>query len=678
MPTSTPRPARAASPRPLLAALLVLLACSSDGGSPVEPGPPDPDPPPPGDPGALLECDRVGYPCGPSGVPGEVLLRSQLLADSAVALLQAGTSADQVREWLAARQGVVSVQGDAHALRFRVAGGMPWWVFDDGIALSGEGGAPDHPLPPPAHRAVAGAAGKAGKRALVLSPFAWQFGVFDEGPGVAAILAATRGYDGGVQHLATASQGAPPIPLSIYTTWGSYEVVHVSTHGATVCDGSGCRATMSVAIDNREMEEVAATWSGPGVTFSVGSETGHRYVNLEADFFLRHYPGGVGNTLVFLSACETLQGSTTDLADAIRGELGVFLGWSAPVASGPAGQAALSFHLRLSEDGVTAGRAYDDLGDQTSSTWIDDQGHAVTAFLRMTTRKAGGDLRVREIAWLENPAGGAPLEGEERIRIRGTLGDGLPDSVPWRVRVDGVDAPAGGFTVRVEVGNVPAPPVTLAGADSTGSEERVLTGVLAMGRDLSPDETVPIRVRVELPDGGISTDTATVGFLDDPGYWVGRAVHVRETDDTSEVIEAEDLRFEYNPDLDRYELASGTLFWSDEGQTFDARGQVCSYALPPTPVTPAPGSAFLQIHSGSDPARYTVYGSYEGLPFSIPTSCPGFQKPMKFHAVWLRSSGVSAEVVSEDGNRINGFLIQDWGFLWEGWAWELERRTGEP
>lgn len=650
--------------------ILVLAGCSSDGGTPLAPDPPDPDST--GNPDARLECDRVGYPCSVAGVSAALLGQTQLLADSAAALMAGGMAPAGVRSWLSERDGVAEVQGDDHALRFRLAGAVPVWVFDDGTAATEGGRGQVGILPPPAHRDVVGGETPE-KRALVLSPFAWQFGVYDEGPGVSTILGNTRGYAGGVEYRQVATQTGPPLPLDAYRGWANYDVVHVSTHGATICDEHGCRATMSVAIDNRDFEEVAATWHGTGVTFSVGSTSGNRYVNLEADFFLEHYTEGMGNTLVYLSACETLQGSTTDLADAIRGNEGVFLGWSAPVASAHARNAALAFYARLSEAGVTAGTAYDDLGDLKSGQWVNGQGHTVTAFLRITTRQAGGDLRLRDIPWLEHPDGGGPMEDGAHVAIHGTLGDGRADSLPYRIRVDGVDAPPASFAVRVQVDGVGAPARTLTEAEADGEMSWILTGVAPMGRDLVEDETLTMRVTIELPDGGTSSSSVDVIPLDDPGYWVGRAAHRRATEDTNEIIEAINMRFDYNAETGRYELTSGTLMWSARGSTFNAQGQVCTYNLPPTPVPAPPGSAFLQIHPGSSPARYTVYGNYEGEQFSIATSCSNLQLPMKFHAVWMRT-GTGTHVVSDDGNAINGGWAQDWGFLFEAWGWELERR----
>lgn len=87
----------------------------------------------------------------------------------------------------------------------------------------------------------------------------------------------------------------------------------------------------------------------------------------------------------------------------------------------------------------------------------------------------------------------------------------------------------------------------------------------------------------------------------------------------------------------------------------------------------APGSAYIVSNYGTSPARHSVYGDYEGPVFAIPTSCPDVTLLGKFFAAWLYSGG--AHDVSGDGNTINRYYEQDFGFLLESWAWEFERRS---
>lgn len=644
---------------------LALSACGDDG------------PTSPANPNTLLECDRLGYPCSPAGVAIATLQRGDALADSAAVMFANGAPGAQVLAWLAQREGVVEAMADDYAALFRLEGGVPVWVIDDrvrpGDAAAAAAAASKSLAAAASARADVVGDDTGVKRALVLSPFAWQFAPFDGSAAVAAILGGTRGYDGRVQYMEVAAETSPHIPLSVFTTWDVFDVVHVSSHGVTVCDDAGCRAMLSIAIDNRPIEQVSADWNGPGLSFAVGIVSGIRYVVLTADFFRHHYPKGVGNVLVYLDACETLTSGATDLADAIRGEEGVFVGWSAAVQTGPAGAAAVAFYTRLSKAGVTVGTAYDNIGGLKTNLWTDEQGNKVNAQMRVTQRQAGGDLRIRDIVWIEHPAGGGPLDDDARVLIAGTLGDGQPDTVPYRIRIDGADAPAAEFTVHVEIDGVAAVPATLSGAQSAGDLAWVLTGSLAMGRDLANDEVLEVSAWAELPDAGTSNASAIVRVMDDPGYWVGRSIYLRQTEDTFEMVEGVDLRFEYNPDLDRFDLTQGTLMWSEEGSTFNAQGHTCTYEVPPTPVHVAPGSAHIVINYSTSPPRHSVFGSYEGPIFPIPTSCPDLTLPGKFFATWLYSGG--ARNVSEDGNTINGYYEQDFGFLLEGWAWEFERRS---
>lgn len=295
------------------------------------------------------------------------------------------------------------------------------------------------------------------------------------------------------------------------------------------------------------------------MSFAIGPISGNRYVVANADFFRHHYPEGVGNVLVYLDACETLTSGVTDLADAIRGEKGVFVGWSAPVQSGPAGAAAVAFYTRLSEAGVTVATAYADIGDLKTNLWTDEHGNNVDAQMRITQRQAGGDLRIRDIVWIEHPAGGAPLDDDALVLIEGQLGDGQPDSVPYRIRIDGADAHAADFTIHVEIDGVVAVPATLSVAQSAGELAWVLTSSPPWGATSqttrssrsAPGPNCPMQAHRTRARSSASWMIRATG-------WAGRSTFARRKTRLRWPTEF-DLRFEYNPGLDRFDLTQGTL-----------------------------------------------------------------------------------------------------------------------
>jgi hypothetical protein len=638
--------------------------------------------PQPGDPNATLECDRVGFPCTLDSVQREILERSLALADSASGRFASGESGADILAWVRTRQDVVEAQGDTHAVRFRLADGRPVWVLDEQARASSAGrsattspafelrangghGATDRT------QAVVGE-NRDSKRALVLSPFGWEFEGFDESAAVAEVLGETRGYEGGVQFVRNATPESKTVTRAHFAGWDSYDVIHVSSHGKTICQDGDCRAMLTVARDDRPLEQVIADWPGPGVVFGKIGKDGFRYIALEADFFTEHYPTGIADAIVFLNACQTLPQGVTDLANAIRGSRGVFLGWTAPVQSGPGRDAALAFYTHLTETGATVGTSHASLGGLATNTWIDDNGNTVGALLSVTERAAGGDLRIREIVELEHPQGDGGLSDGAVVRMRGRPGDGQADTVPWRIRVDGVDSDAAGFIARVAVDGVAAQPTALSAGQSDGDMVWHLSGTVAMGRDLAEDEALEIVATVDLPDQGTSLAAATVTVTGDPGAWVGDFGYARVFGDDEFVITlgGTGLRFEYEADRNAYVVTGGTVFWTYEGATFNASGQTCTSNHGPVALTLPPGSAYIEIDHSTSPARYWGYGYFEGPEVEIPTSCPDRTLHANFEGPWFRAD-LSPHFLLDDGTRMFGEDVDDIGFMVEHWFWNL-------
>lgn len=654
------------------AAVLVLVAilvpaCGSEGGDPFAPG---------GDPEATLECERQGYPCTLADVQRPVLELSLALADSASRRFAAGVSGAEVLAWIRSQPDVAEALGDRYSVRFRLTDGRPVWVLDEQARASSAGAASDVTATLERSRVVVGE-DRASKRALVLAPFAWQFGASDESPKVAAILSGTRGYEGGVQFVENASQESRDVTLSHFTGWDGYDVVHVSSHGKTLCDETDCHAMVTAGRDNRPLDQILADWPGPGVSIGNIGDDGYRYISLDADFFLSHDKNGVGDAIVFINACQNLPPGVTDLADAIRGERGVFLGWSAPVQAGPSGAAAVAFYTHLSEHGSTVGTAYASLGELASNIWTDDDGNTVPGLLRVTERAAGGDLRIREIVELRHPQGGGSLTDNAPIRVLGLPADGQPDTVPWQLRVEGVDGEPGDFVARVTVGDVAGPPVALTAGESTGDMLWQLSGVVGMGRDLVDGEALLITATVELPDQGTSSTSATVIATLDPGVWVGDAGYGRVfgEGDTEDSFVVRDLRFEFDAGRNAYVLTAGTLSWMTQGATFNTQGQVCTFETAFIDFELPPGSAYLEIDPSTSPARYSGYGYFEGPVVDVPTSCPDVTFKRTVEGPWLRAD-LSAHVLTEDGSQMAGEDFLDYGFLLESWTWLLTLEGG--
>lgn len=356
---------------PLLLAAGLLAACGSDSPTGLNPHPdPDPDP----DLNGTLECEIKGYPCSLSQVPIAVLERGDALGDQALDMLAGGASTSQAANFLQGQSDVAEVESDEFAIWFRVKGGTGIWILREGAFSpdrSSEAALAGRTTPPPQPRPNFDVVnpGSEQKRALVLSPFLWEVPELDDGAPVAAILAATRGYENRVTYLANAAMSDATVNLGSFSGWDAYDVIHLSTHGKRICTPAGCRATLVAGLlenilppGSGTLAEKLHTLAHQGIGYAKGETSGREYLVINADFFRSTYPTGLDHALVFINSCQSFGSQATDLVDAIQGSTSVVLGWSDVVYVVDATAAATAFYESLSDRGYPAEVAHDELG----------------------------------------------------------------------------------------------------------------------------------------------------------------------------------------------------------------------------------------------------------------------------------------------------------------------------
>jgi hypothetical protein len=587
----------------LLSIGLVVAGCSSDGSAEA----PDGEVPATAIP---LECETEGYPCELSEVPVEILERSHELSIEAADMFTAGADATEVDTWLTSHEDVVEVESDEEAVRFRVDGGRGTWVLR--ASAFGDRGAPSASTTGGAVAAAFGGplfhvAGPKSddKRALVLSPMLWDFAPLDEGAAVASLLEATKGYEGRVEFLANAAPEDTTVTVNSFRGWNAFQVVHVGTHGTTVCKEGSCRAVIAATTVRGELPQDEGVLpiggklqSLEGRGLDIGTVVGSRGFDLEeplllvlltADFFRHEYKGGLQDTLVFFNACETLTGGATDLADAIRGTTSVFFGWNETVSSDAAVQVAEALYKDLGEGGYPADIAFDRLEGLRTDAFLPEH-----AQLQLADRADGDGLRIRDVVELLDPAAQL-LDASSVIPITGEAGDGEFDDVPYAVQVDGVTPEvAGDAVLHVSIDGVEGDPQPLTAGSSNDKDQWTLTGSVPIGYDLEEDKVVPFRAWVELPDGGESDDEtpATItGAEPIMGYvWAYEGTNtVGFPDHAPEVATATlTLEFEEGQAFDephpRYVVTGGTVTY----QPISTSGSGCTYNDPGLTFTVTP------------------------------------------------------------------------------------------
>ena len=714
---------------------LGMIGCSGeDSPAAPEPGlPGDSIPSGPGVPGSAFECEREGFPCSIGEVPLEILDRGQALAGLVAEKVVEAAGTESAAAVLRGLDGVASVVADEAGVRFRLEGGRPTWVVHSDKFAPQLPATPAPPKPSPSRVPVGE---PSSKRALVLSPFAWQFGDRDDGGAVSHILEGTRGYAGNVTFKENPDSASSAVSIDDFTGWDEYDVVHVVTHGTYVCEGDDCRGMLAVrrigeVADGRcrgleleecqdvcrglelegcddicsglELEDCTAPCRGLDLTDCAtpcrGLELGEcdarglelvhvpqknptplsklreKYVVVGADFFRERSPEGAGNTIVFINSCRSTSPFGTDLVAAIRSPETTYLGWNETVSSLAAFPAAIELYTRLSEDGTTVSSTYEALGELRTDPYLE------AARLILAPRSAGGDHRVRETVWIEDPEANVPMADGTPLRALGRLDDGVADTLPYRIRVDGVEGPVTDFDLTIEIDGRRVDHPTLAQGVPVNQRTWVLEGKALLTRDLKEGDTVPILAYVALPDLGQTEQILAVEIMAEPvAVWAGTASNVFDSPIFGETIVttmATNLVFRrvadpiWPPGAERYEVASGQLTWSTQGEIIQFFGPNCQYSAGPFTFEVVPGSAYIEIdpNVASGAPRYRLFADFTGDAISIPTTCSGIDHTTRMQSAWMAVFAEDDRRVSPDGNRIQGTRETNLN----RWTWELRR-----
>jgi hypothetical protein len=563
-----------------LLTVLVLAGCGGDSPTPTDvggnlPDAPDPlDPSDEADPSSPFECERVGFPCSWADVDPAAAEASVELGRELLEMLDGGQTVAQALAFLEGRSDVVHAVGSEVAIRFRLEGGRPTWVLGPGaIRVDHDGASASAAMAlsvashrsPSVHstpaRVVVGDEPKA-KRALVISPYQWDFGASDEGAHLAEVLAGVRGYEDGVQYRGNAVQGATDVTWEDFQGWDHFDVVHVSTHGVQICEDAAECYTVLLVGDVAADETTSSSVSDLDLVIWEVDDQGFRSLGVSTDFLRRAYPGGLSDTIVFFNACQTALGE--DLEMALAGPGSAVLGWTESVFSNTGYAAALAFYDNLNRVGYGATVAYEELGELAVDSVEAGEGLAILSIY------PGDDSgpRLREIVYPRNPSNGQDLPTTEPYPIIGTFDDGVPDRIPFDIKIDGVQADPSDFVVHVQINGFSADPIPLSegqAIDGEANEWRV-QGEVLVPFDARPGEEIEVRARVTLPEGGGSEwyENATLGELSICQFTVtvgGSSAYVAQPGDVAEYFayETGDADHPYAVAYVNFETQSGRM-----------------------------------------------------------------------------------------------------------------------
>jgi hypothetical protein len=408
----------------------------------------------------VLDCDQAGIPCSFADVPLAIIERSLVLSEQVADQLDEGASAEDVAAFLSSQDDMADVTADGPVISFRLDGGRPMIVdfADDQEFLPIEtesalfAPAPTFELP----EVVAGEGPQ--KHALVLSPFRYEPHFGDSGEQVAAFLSTIRGYAGNVTYFATIDELDPQVTVDTLTQLDDYDVVHIDTHGGTICKKKelGGLAARAKSKDKDKCENGITDFlvqrfhgtaddllslAHPGVIHYRGRL--YQSIAVTADFFRHYYPQGLTNTLFILGSCNTFR---PDMAEAIAGNRGVYMSWDGYTDYGLVKNSSLAL-LDYLKDGLTVGEAHERLPEFSSG----NPDAAGSRFV-YTQRYFGGDVRIRDLITVRDNLTGEVVTDTSGIEVVGIPGDGENDHLDLEFTVDGITPDSlGGFFVNLMI-----------------------------------------------------------------------------------------------------------------------------------------------------------------------------------------------------------------------------------
>ena len=675
---------------------LLLSACGGGGTNVAGDGPTGQDPPAPSSQPAR-ECGGEGFPCALSEVAPAVLQRGEQLADEVTAKLDAGGTMAAAVAFLWTQTDVADAASQGAALRFRLRGGRDVFILPANgpapaaaaaVAKAQHARPPLTPLLPApsvppaaregAHKVVG--ASVTSKRALVLSPFKYQFGALDDGLPVSQLLQGTRGYAGQVVYMENATRSATTVGIQQFLGWEAFDVIHATSHGAQVCDLEHCVSTILSGDSYRDADDLLRiTELGVNTARVRGSD--EKFVSLSPAFFKAKYPQGLAGKIIFFNACQTYWPAGSGLSDVLLGAQSIFLGWSEVVMADAARDAALALFKKLSQDGVTVRTAADGLGDLAFNRYQRD-GEEVTAIL-LLDYALGTDLRLREVATLERPDTGGALLPNAVVNAVGKAQDGVVDGVPYQILIEGIPkSQEDAAIVQFIVNGHSSTPQAVTIGERIGETGWRLRGQIPFV-DVSPEQVVEMLARVSLPDGGMSEHRVSVRLVSEPPAtaetWVGEAVsHFDDSTPEGQVhiTRVATVTFKQSAATigGRYKVlrsTGGTLAWTRSGSIKTLLDGTCHYAGPTVQVPIDAGDGEIIIDTAAVPDSYSMSGFTTGVEVRVAENCGNYAFSTRAGGAWAPALGhADGFVASPDGGTVSGSA----GANLSTWQWTFRRQ----
>lgn len=396
-----------------------------------------------------LTCGPGGEPCSYADFEDEILDKSTKALDQAALVLDETGTIQEAARTLEERSDLAMLRSAPEGLVFRLEDGPEMWLINGAAIKVGtksfgapkDPGAPDPDLPLPSDsgwiREDDGPIGESEqgeeptKKALILSPFWWEFGG-DETDDLAQLLGrAHRNYQCGdcvdlkINTIRQREEGESRenfelmktlsiefgVSLTDFASWSQYDLVHISTHGLQLCDEQGCSTMIMTGrfLDKPEWTKAGAPdFDIPGVHWGLTAVPGcgeldkqlesgeltdeewdqtyqewrnkgcSTYTNrwwqvIGPQFFSSVY-GGAGKSLdekfIFFSACQSMK--DLSLSKAVAGDNTTVLGWTETVGADAAAKVSMDFYELYISKGLRADVSFKQVKDKLGENFQAD------------------------------------------------------------------------------------------------------------------------------------------------------------------------------------------------------------------------------------------------------------------------------------------------------------------
>ena len=389
-----------------------------------------------------LDCLDEGYPCTYSEVDPQVLEASFDALDQAALTLDETGDIEAAVSSLEERSDLADLIYSLEGIRFRLENSPPMWLINGAAIASGTKSPGGNSRNADTLSKIQfrpsqvnsqqddGPIGESNrgeepiKKALLLSPFWWEFGG-DETQELTTYLSQIhRNYNCDDCEVVLKINTVPErqseqsrenynltktmsidygVSILDFMNWNEFDLIHLSTHGTQICDDGRCEGFVMTGrfLENPKLNEsgapendiVGLDWGrtavpGCGVldhrmeteelsdeefdaayeewkNKGCGTFTNRYWQYAGPDFFKAQYTDlgkSLDDKLIYFSSCKTMR--DLSMAEAVAGENTTVLGWTENVEADAAAHVALKFYDLYVGKGLRAKVAFDEVKDE--------------------------------------------------------------------------------------------------------------------------------------------------------------------------------------------------------------------------------------------------------------------------------------------------------------------------